>query len=609
MAAASILGQNVGPSLGYFPGDLNYIQNKNPSQTRGQGQRDATTVIVSALDIKRLRREIDGAGVEERIREMQRLDRERRGNLSKKRVARWDNTIAGQRRQRLQAREERLAKEEEERVRQDVAYAEEEAARRQGAIDRAKQILYCQTDMVKNFHSKVMLYEALKERDMQLGVKLERKAIEKNLDSQLQKEIQKQNQIAHEEELRNLAAQRLRNLEQFQDLQHQHKDKLAQEAMEIEENVREGERLAQLGEDVREEKRQAAAKIKAQRSAMREELLEMRRALAIQQETDRILDEEEQGKALRWADRKRHQATVKKEVEKARFEESQKSRQTMGEQNAREDAAIDAKLDEVVARAMLEREEKALRQEAYAAALKKKRAEEVLTAYEEHVQQSKVQRQQQKEKDEEELRDYLQIHEKTVAARQARKEELLRIGKDLQMNHLVDMAAHSVAKAREREMQLKHDQEMMSSLDQESSKLHAYMRSVAAEPWAKDNARLQTHVHEETSRSKNHRPWRLADKYILDTGRRLGLTNTKSYHPIDLATTNEIGRGDFLTIVGKGPVQSTRSLANTNGVVVTKPVPTSAPNSRPQSSSTIVPQKGKVVSSLPALPDKSKHFA
>ena len=58
----------------------------------------------------------------------------------------------GQRIKRLQAKEIREAREEAERVKLDIEEAEFQAARRKEAIEKAKTMLYYQTDRVKQFH-------------------------------------------------------------------------------------------------------------------------------------------------------------------------------------------------------------------------------------------------------------------------------------------------------------------------------------------------------------------------------------------------------------------------------------------------------------------------
>ncbi|TPX71386.1 hypothetical protein SpCBS45565_g01173 [Spizellomyces sp. 'palustris'] len=543
-------------------------------------------VVVSALDLKRLQQKLEGVGVEERIRQMQKEDREERYRLSKARISRWDNTIAGQRRKRLQARSDRLATEEAERVRVDQEYAAEEAERRKAAIDRAKQLQYYQTDMVKNFHSKVVLFEALKERDMQVALKKERAEHEKKRDLESAREEEPKAVAARQAELHLQLEVRRRALQAQQDLLDQLRQKQAREAAETEACRREAETLSSLDEEFRQKQKEAAVKQRSQRAILRQELLNMKEELTTRNAADRELDTEESRKADEWADRKRQQNIKKKERERTWFNESQRMRQCIGEQTAKEDALIDAKIDVAVAKAMRDREEKVKRQEKEAAEKKRRQADELTTAYKSHIRRTEIQRKIQKEQDQEELKEYVRLNEQAASERKTRKQELLRKGKELQDVHLREIAVHTAQRAKDREEQLANDRATLAVHEHDDEKLHAYMKSLAAESWAQDNARLQHYVHDETSKPKDQRPWRLADKHWVDTGKRLGLTGNK-YHPMDVAGTNEICRGDFLSVVGKAT--SRCGSAAGGATVVCRPQPSASPaNSRPASSSTLI---------------------
>lgn len=142
---------------------------------------------------------------------------------------------------------------------------------------------------------------------------------------------------------------------------------------------------------------------------------------------------------------------------------------------------------------------------------------------------------------------------------------------------------------------------MVASQRDEVGDLHAYMRSLASESWAADNSRLQTYVQQETTKPRDVRGFRLANKYqALDTGSRLGLVNVRS--AADFAGTNEICKGDLLGIVGRSTSRA-RSPPSTAVKVVRPTGEVVGPASRPQSSSTLLPKD-----SLPALPAKAlKH--
>ena len=69
--------------------------------------------------------------------------------------------MSGQRRKKLEARQMRLEEEEAQRQALDRIFAAENEARCQEAVDRAKRLQYFGSDIVKNFHSRVMLLEVL----------------------------------------------------------------------------------------------------------------------------------------------------------------------------------------------------------------------------------------------------------------------------------------------------------------------------------------------------------------------------------------------------------------------------------------------------------------
>ncbi|KAG5463077.1 MAG: hypothetical protein BJ554DRAFT_1881 [Olpidium bornovanus] len=108
--------------------------------------------------------------------------REERHRKSVAMVKNWENTIAGQRRMKLQARQRRLEAEEAERARQDLEWAVEEAERRREAVARARQLQFFERDSVREFHSRVLLNQVLREQDRQLAYKADVRKAERESD-------------------------------------------------------------------------------------------------------------------------------------------------------------------------------------------------------------------------------------------------------------------------------------------------------------------------------------------------------------------------------------------------------------------------------------------
>ncbi|KAJ8025292.1 hypothetical protein HOLleu_35464 [Holothuria leucospilota] len=95
---------------------------------------------------------------------------------SKDMVKNWSNTIAGQRQKKLEARKLKEEQEEKEKVQIDIEEAKFQAQKRKEAIEKAKTLQYYQTDRVKGFHGALLLTEVLKERELQIELKKQRKA-------------------------------------------------------------------------------------------------------------------------------------------------------------------------------------------------------------------------------------------------------------------------------------------------------------------------------------------------------------------------------------------------------------------------------------------------
>jgi hypothetical protein len=109
-----------------------------------------------------------------------------RHEKSRARAAHWKNTIAGQHRQTMQDRTERLAKREQDNRNADLQFQKNKEQERQDIIRRAKKLQFMETDMVKQFHSKLNLIHAIEERDLQLQQKRDTKsAVEKEQGNKL----------------------------------------------------------------------------------------------------------------------------------------------------------------------------------------------------------------------------------------------------------------------------------------------------------------------------------------------------------------------------------------------------------------------------------------
>merc|ERR1712131_217222 len=142
------------------------------SQMRDLTQRRGK--IISAPEFNRIQASLNAKETEAATRQKKEHEKERLRDLSRKQVNSWGNTLAGQRKAKLEAKKLREEREEEIRKKEDIDEAIFKAAERKKAIAHAKTLTFAQTDRVKGFHGALILTEVLKEREAQLQLKDER---------------------------------------------------------------------------------------------------------------------------------------------------------------------------------------------------------------------------------------------------------------------------------------------------------------------------------------------------------------------------------------------------------------------------------------------------
>ncbi|KAJ1563302.1 hypothetical protein HK096_001531 [Nowakowskiella sp. JEL0078] len=158
-------------------------------------------------------------------------------SISRARASKWDNTVSGQHRKKLALRLERQDAEEEVKAVLDKQYHFEERERRRLAIEKARAAQYCDKDLVKALHSKVLLHQVLHERDLQVEHKRKLKSAEKERDREWAAEISKKMQEDKEANLKVAHEQRVKAYAQRLALAHQIKQREEIEDKEILVNV------------------------------------------------------------------------------------------------------------------------------------------------------------------------------------------------------------------------------------------------------------------------------------------------------------------------------------------------------------------------------------
>ncbi|ELU10324.1 hypothetical protein CAPTEDRAFT_176680 [Capitella teleta] len=253
MSAQIMHGRRKGQQKGELPplrsnSANNALQINGTAATRG-------TIILSKNDWDRINFQLNKRQLEQDRLNKIKEEKERLRQISKEKVQNWGNTIAGQRQRKLEARQIREEKEEEEKKKIDIEEAKFLAEKRKAAIEKAKTQQYYQTDRVKGFHSALQFSEVLKEREAQLEL---RKLLElggKDKDKEYVDRARKEYEEAIIKE-QEMARERIRLAQEtaaFQKAQvHQH---MKVDHILKEDEIKEGEELKRLAAQYELEKK------------------------------------------------------------------------------------------------------------------------------------------------------------------------------------------------------------------------------------------------------------------------------------------------------------------------------------------------------------------
>ncbi|KAJ3205559.1 hypothetical protein HDU82_005132 [Entophlyctis luteolus] len=504
-------------------------------------------------------------------------DREERYQLSRARVANWNNTISGHRRQKLATRADRIAQEEAQRIELDRQHAAADAERRAQLIKRAATAQYHNRDAVKTFHSKVLLYNVLKvlcqsmrgsvnvsfptqERDMQLQMKQHtaREARSASARDKVVADAEVAQSIRTDAE--KAAADRLRRLALARDQMLQFKEKLACEAaeraaleLEQKEFVRRDEEHHRLVID-REKKRRADS------IALRDQLLAQKHDKAVRIEADSKKDADLEERCQAWALRKSRQVEMKKEFEK-RCDALQR-REKIGLVQAKIATDADEKFEASLLKASAQKEQETLRREELERQKKVTQKQELKEYYENYKRQNQAKQALIKQQEKELLDHYLKIKEQADQENRQRKINLLHTGMTLHEFHKTQVVSYIGAfrpkpidtqerivevKRAEKDEDFAYDRTAVEAAANEEKELSEYMKKISEEEWAKDNPRL-TRFIKRTLAPPQKKILRSAQP--VNTKERLGFVPGR-YRKPDLARMNPIATGGYLQAVSE----------------------------------------------------------
>ncbi|KAJ3067031.1 hypothetical protein HDU98_009745 [Podochytrium sp. JEL0797] len=492
-------------------------------------------LVISAVELKKLTQQITRTEPDQNIKEMLAKDRDDRYQLSRSRVKNWDNTILGQRRKKLEARTERVKEDETLRIEMDRQNNHEETTRRQKIIDRAKLMQYQNQDSVRAFHSKVLLCQVLKERDLQL--KMKQVTNPSKTKESRQRAFQECQDIANQqikEDAYKQAQDKVKRLQYAREQMIQMKERLYKEQEEKSALIREQMDLVRKDEEHKQELLEQCYKRKTASARLRDERFEQVKEKLQRAEAEKLRDEAVAERGQLWAFRKGMQYELKKEIEKKC--DALAKREHIGLVQAKLSTDHEFQLQEKVEKAIRLKDQQAQLEEERKLEKKAFRKAELKTYYTDFTERAKERKKLAEKEDKELLEHYLKEKEEAEKEREEKKKVLLCTGLELQEHHRNQAENIHKDSLKQKTERLEYDKFKIESMQTEDQELKAYMRSVADAPWASDNPRLIKHVHETINRPKTVR----YSKEPPNTKERLGFLPGK-YRKPELTLAAELG--------------------------------------------------------------------
>ncbi|KAI8909515.1 hypothetical protein EDD86DRAFT_190728 [Gorgonomyces haynaldii] len=499
-------------------------------------QKGQRPTVINALDLKQYMQMIEGKDRLHSLQEFAQTDRLARYQLSKQRAAGWKNTVAGQSKQKLLEKERRIQLEEEARVKLDEEFAEEENRRRQIAIERAKKVLYLDTDLVKAFHSKVNQLQAIEERDMQMALKYSRRNAGQASEQQLFETSKRMLEEALQKEQRLIDEKKQKSLETAMEQLAQQKQKLLKESHERNALIEEGHRI--MEQDTLYNQQQALNEQNRRKTSLQinADLEKLKQDIHQRKLEQKQKSQEEDERIEAWVNRKQQQTQMKNELERKWF------LQQMGENQQRATHDHDARIEEQIKQRVVVRDAKDKAEDEAKRLKKKKNSEELRTFFVNHLQRAQSIKKQEQEEGQKILQEYMRIREDAITQKEQARISRLAQGKLLQEAHLKHIAENQQRKREEKLKIKKEALEKEAELQKEEKELEEYMRHIAQEPWARDNYRLQSYIKDHLQKPLE------AKKKDPSTSNRLGFAN-QGYSHVDLQGTNEIAKGPYLSTI------------------------------------------------------------
>ncbi|KAL5496481.1 hypothetical protein EMCRGX_G012777 [Ephydatia muelleri] len=400
---------------------------------------------------------------------------------SKAMVKSWDNTIEGQRQKRLEARKMREEKEEAEKVKIDIEEAKFQANKRKEAIEKARTMVYYQTDRVKTFHGALVLTEVLREREAQLKLKQAKEERSKHIsDKYIQVQEQALEQAAQAE--REVALQKTKEkdevarfqLSQISEREKAHKktreDLLAEQARLEQQAAEYAEQLRKLEADRHQGKLDF-------RSQLEKHLVEKK---ALEELDKKQKELEEEGNRL-YTEGKKKMTVLRKQKEAELLHELQHTQEKMATLLAQQMVQKSNDENEKIAKAVAEQDAKKAQEEKLKQEHETEQCREISKHRARVMEETERKRQEQLEYDRELLKQRVIQDHKFHTQNQEKQRRRANEAQALQEHHKLQMNEWVAKTEKEKAEELAQMEAHQKILEVEESQFQEYVSKVIEE--------------------------------------------------------------------------------------------------------------------------------
>lgn len=426
--------------------------------------------VISRSEIERLRASVRESKVDDSRSARDEMLRKK----SEERKAKWPNTLDAMRKKKEMWKIEKQAKEELERQKVDK---EEDALKlqiREAQIKRANELLYEQTDKMKNLRSQMLYCDVIEEQKHQVAEKERKRAMERKMDEHWYQQQQIQMDEYDKREEKELM-QRVEKVATTAKMQQDQLELNKQAYIKsLQREKAEGELLRQKADaDLREERETEEAVRRKARLAVEQLRLENEKLKKIKQD-QLIREQAEEDKRKKDAQIKETMQNRRKIQEKKRFDESLAMKQRLIDKAADGLRAMARNEERILGKQAKEVTEKAER-ELQAKEERRKKQQAAIERSRQMQLRAKERKRQADERQTEQVRAHLKVRQEQMAKEE--QDEILHIKmKNLELRKDLEKEIDSkqMKRLKDRQQRLADDLKSLEVIGQEDGRYRDY---------------------------------------------------------------------------------------------------------------------------------------